>query len=56
MTDVNLTEQGQQLADFLDVMGGPLGSFILKIGIAVAIVSLVVAVIYLIKKKAGMNG
>ena len=52
----NLTEVGQQLGDFLTALEGPLPAFILAMGLALAIVGLVVAIIVVIKKSVDKFG
>ena len=50
---VNLTEQGTNLAGFLTAVGEPLGDFIFSLGIVVAILGVVTAIIFLVRKYAG---
>ena len=48
---VNITQKGTELGGFLDATGEPLGDFIFDVGIAVALLGVVLAVVYLIRKK-----
>jgi len=46
----NLSETGEQLGGFLTALQDPLPQFILAMGLAIAIISLVMAIVYVIKK------
>lgn len=46
----NLTVTGQELGNFLDAIKGPLPDFIMALGMAIAVIGLVVGIIYVIKK------
>jgi hypothetical protein len=46
----NLSETGTQIGDFLTALSGPLPAFILAMGLAIAVVGLVVAIIFVIKR------
>jgi len=46
----NLTVTGQELGGFLDSLKGPLPDFIMALGLAIAVIGLVVGIIYVIKK------
>lgn len=45
----NLTTTGQELGGFLEAIKGPLPDFIMALGLAIAVVGLVVGIIYVIK-------
>lgn len=51
---VNITEKGTELGGFLNATGEPLGDFIFDVGVAVALLGIVLAVVYLIKNKIKM--
>jgi len=52
----NLASVGADLGAFLDAIKGPLPEFILAMGVAIAIVGLIIAVIYVIKTSVGRMG
>jgi hypothetical protein len=49
---MNLTATAQDIAGFLDALKGPLPDFLLALGVAIAVIGLVVAIIFLIRKAA----
>jgi len=54
--DVNITglaDTGTELGSFMSNIGPGLANFLLVIGVAGAVVSLIVAIVYWVKKSAG---
>ena len=50
---VNISEKGEELGAFLDATGDPLGDFIFSVGVAVALLGIFLAIVYVIKRVVG---